>query len=43
MPSLFRGGPLFLIFLVAALCGVAVVAWWPAPDVVEESQDKMAH
>jgi hypothetical protein len=35
VPSLLRGGPLFLIFLVVALAGVAVVGWWPAPDTVE--------
>jgi hypothetical protein len=34
--SLLRAQPLFIVFLEAALCGVAVIGWWPAPDVVEE-------
>jgi hypothetical protein len=36
VPSLLRAQPLFIVFLEVALCGVAVVGWWPAPDVVEE-------
>jgi hypothetical protein len=36
LPSMMRGPPLFLIFLVVALCGVVAVSWWPAPDIVEE-------
>jgi hypothetical protein len=33
VPSLIRAQPLFWVFLEVALCGVAVVGWWPAPDV----------
>jgi hypothetical protein len=36
VPSLIRAQPLFLVFLEAALWGVAVVGWWPAPEVAEE-------
>jgi hypothetical protein len=34
VPSLLAGPPLFLVFLVVALCGVVAVAWWPAPEVL---------
>ena len=36
VPSLIRAQPLFWVFLEVALCGVALVGWWPAPDVAEE-------
>ncbi len=29
LPSLLKGAPLFLIFLVIALAFVAVIGWWP--------------
>jgi hypothetical protein len=29
VPSMLRGPPLFLVFLVVALCGVVAVSWWP--------------
>ena len=36
VPSLLGAQPLFIVFLEVALCGVAVVGWWPAPEVAEE-------
>ncbi len=35
VPSLLRAQPLFIVFLEVALCGVAVIGWWPAPDTAE--------
>jgi hypothetical protein len=37
VPSMLSNNPpLFLVFLVVALCGVVAVSWWPAADTVEE-------
>jgi hypothetical protein len=36
VPSILSNPPLFLVFLMMALCGVVAVSWWPAPDAVEE-------